>query len=136
MERLTERLEVGGDQADLTPLIDCVFLLLLFFVVTAVFVEESNLFKVELAPAAHSEVRELEDVVTVWVSREGRFAVGDEYVPEDRLWARLTEMNETAPIQTLVIKGDRRCPLEKAVMAWDMARALEVEEIAIAVERE
>jgi biopolymer transport protein ExbD len=134
MKSLTEQLDVGGDQADLTPLIDCVFLLLLFFIVTAVFVEETNLFQVELAEAEQSEVRRLEDVVVVWVSEDGRYALEQEYVPDDRLWPRLKALHERSPIQTLVIKGDRRSPLEKTVHLFDIARALGVPEVLPAVD--
>jgi biopolymer transport protein ExbD len=135
MKALTEQLSAGDDRADMTPLIDCVFLLLLFFVVTAVFVEETNLFKIELAQAPHSQVREVKDATVVWVSKGGQFAMGQAYVPDNQLWDRLSELHRREPIKLLVIKGDRGSPLEKAVMAWDMALALDVGEIALAVER-
>ena len=134
MKGLTEQLGVGDDRADLTPLIDCVFLLLLFFIVTAVFVEESNLFEIELAKAEHSEVRELKDVVVVWISRTGQYAMGQSYVPEDQLWQQLKAMHEETPIKTLVIKGDRESPLGKMLTVMDMAKALGIEEILPAVQ--
>ena len=136
MKQLTEQLEVDNDRADLTPLIDCVFLLLLFFIVTAVFVEESNLFKVDLPRAAHAELREIKDVVVVLVSRSGQFALGQDYVPDDQLWSRLNEVHQVTPIRTLIIKGDRDCPYQKVVMAMDVAQALNIEEISLAVEEE
>jgi len=136
MKSLTEQLGIGDDRPDLTPLIDCVFLLLLFFVVTAVFAEETNLFRIELAPAPHSEVVEVKDAVVVWISKTGRYAMGESYVPDDQLWTRLSGMNETSPIKTLVIKGDRGSPLEKAVTAWDMALALGIEQVTLAVSDE
>lgn len=135
MKKLTEELGVGDDRADLTPLIDCVFLLLLFFVVTAVFVEESNLFKIELEKAEHSEVRQLEDVVTVWISREGQYAMDQAYVPDDDLWPRLKSLHDKTPIKTLVIKGDKASPLGKMLVVMDMAKALGVTEILPAVEQ-
>ena len=136
MKSLTEGLETAGDQADLTPLIDCVFLLLLFFIVTAVFVEETNLFKVELPRAAQAEVRRVTDVVVVAVSRSGEFALERSYVTDDQFYARLKQINDRAPIETLIIKGDRRCPYEKVVLAMDVAQALDIGEISLAVEAE
>lgn len=136
MKGLTEQLEVENDRADLTPLIDCVFLLLLFFVVTAVFVEESNLFRVELPKAAHAELREIKDVVVVLVSRSGQFSVGRALVADGELWPILNEMHTAAPIKTLIIKGDRQCPYQKVVMAMDVAQALEIPEISLAVEEQ
>jgi len=136
MKRLTEKLQAADDRADLTPLIDCVFLLLLFFIVTAVFVEESNLFEINLPVAAHAEVRRLEEVVVVGVSKAGRLSVGESFVSDDQLWAHLDALNSETPIQTLIIQGDRECPYEKVVMAMDVAQALGVDEITLAVERE
>lgn len=135
MKRLTEQLESEGDQPDLTPMIDCVFLLLLFFVVTAVFAEESNLFKVELPKAARAEVRQPKDVVVVLISREGAYSVKDSLVPEEQLWARLSEMHSQLPIKTLIIKGDRLSPYEKAIAAMDVAHSLNIGEVTMAVAR-
>jgi len=134
MKSVTEQLNQSDDQADLTPLIDCVFLLLLFFIVTAVFVEETNLFQIELPEAERSEVRQLKDVVVVWISRDGRYSLDQQYVPADELWSRLKAMDDAKPIQTLVIKGDRQSPLEKTVHLFEIAKALGVPEILPAVE--
>jgi biopolymer transport protein ExbD len=136
MKGLTEQLGVGDDRADLTPLIDCVFLLLLFFIVTAVFVEESNLFRIELQKAEHSELRELKDVVIIWVSRDGQYAMDQAFIPDDQLWPRLKALNDEQPIKTLVIKGDRESPLGKTLAVMDMAKALGVSEILPAVEEQ
>ena len=136
MKALTEQLQLGDDRADLTPLIDCVFLLLLFFIVTAVFVEESYLFKVDLPKAANAELRELKDVVVVTISPGGRFSLGKSYVPDNQLWDNLSALHREKPIRTFIIKGDRQCPYEKVVMAMDMAQALNVGEVTLAVQLE
>jgi len=53
---------------DLSPMIDCVFILLIFFIVTTVFVEESgitaNKLEINGAPPTHSNADPLELVVT------------------------------------------------------------------------
>lgn len=136
MKGLTEQLEVGGDQPDLTPLIDCVFLLLLFFIVAGSLSEETNLFKVELPKAAHSEVRTISEQTVLAISAHGQFALGEKYLPDDKLWEALSEKHRQSPIQTLVIEGDRACPYEKVVMAMDVAEALEIQEITLAVSQE
>lgn len=135
MKSLTEQVESGGDQPDLTPMIDCVFLLLLFFVVTAVFAEESNLFKVELPKAARAEVREPKDVLVVLISRDGQYSVKEKLVAEDQLWTQLAEIHRQEPIKTLIIKGDRLCPYEKVIAAMDMAQNLQISEVTFAVQK-
>lgn len=134
MKGLTEQLERSDDRADLTPLIDCVFLLLLFFIVTAVFVEESNLFKVELSEAEQSELRKTDDAAIIWISADGRYAVDQQYVPQDELYSRLKSRHEKQPFKTIVIKGDRASPLEKTVHVFALAKALGVQEVLPAVQ--
>lgn len=133
MKGLTEQLDETGDQADLTPLIDCVFLLLLFFIVTTTFSEETNLFKVELPKAAHSEVRAITEEVILSISESGQYALGHDYVPDDQLWGKLSVRHQTEPIQTLIIQGDKSCAYEKVVMAMEVAQSLNIEEITLAV---
>lgn len=134
MKKLSDMLASGDDQPNMTPLIDCVFLLLLFFVVTAVFAEETNLFRIQLAQARHSEVVEVKDAVVVWISDEGRFALDQDVVSDEAdLWQRLSTRHRREPIETLVIKSDRGAPVEKAVAAWDIALGLGIEQVALAV---
>ena len=136
IKTLTESLEEGDDKADLTPLIDCVFLLLLFFIVTSTFSEETTLFEIKMPKAQHATVKKTEDVVAVAISKAGKLSIGNEYVPDDMLWQKLNDLNKVSPITTYIIKGDRECPYEKVIMAMDMAQALDIENISLAVSGE
>jgi len=125
--------EDQDDRADLVPLIDCVFLVLLFYVIASTFSEDNSIFKVELPKAKETAVRAPEDTVTISVSRTGQFALGDEIVPDDQLWTRLQSRNQTKKIKTLVIRGDKGCPYEKIVNALDLAQALNIAEFSLVV---
>ena len=63
-------------KGDMTPMIDVVFLLLIFFMVATTFVEESRLFKIRLPKADKPRLLQPEDVVTVEISEDGRFFLG------------------------------------------------------------
>ncbi len=133
IKSLTESLESGDDKADLTPLIDCVFLLLLFFIVTSTFSEETTLFEIKIPKAKHAEVKKVKDVVSVAISKNGQLSLGNEYVPDDQLYTKLSSLHKTTPITTFIIKGDKDCPYEKVIMAMDIAQALDIDEISLAV---
>lgn len=132
---LTEEVDDYDDRADLIPMIDCVFLMLLFFVVTATF-SDQTLFQVELPSAAKAQTRTMEESAVVVISKDGKFALGDQYVAEDRLMSALREKLAQQQKKTLVIQGDKGCPYEKVVLAVDCAQALGINELCMAVKKD
>lgn len=120
------------DRADLIPMIDCVFLMLLFFVVTATFSDES-LFQVDMPTAPQAEVRDTTNATVLSVSKNGNFAIGQEAVAEDQVGTVLRKRREAGLLTTLVIKGDKATPYEKVISAVDAAHAVGINEIAFAV---
>jgi biopolymer transport protein ExbD len=134
MKTVVEQMELGGDQPDLTPMIDCVFLLLLFFVVTAVFAEEARLFEVQLPMAEQSEVRQLSEAMVLSISPEGDLSIGEKLVAEDQLWSVMKSIHDASPVDTLIIKGDRRAPYEQVVRAHDVGRAVGIGSVVFAVD--
>ena len=132
MKGVSEQLEEVEDQADLIPMIDCVLLMLMFFVVTASFSDE-NAFPVELPTAATSVVRDQAEATVIAVSKTGAYAIGSQTVSEDRLLPTLRERHGKQPIKTLVVAGDKGCPYEKVVLAVDAAHALGIGELCLTV---
>jgi len=132
---LTDNDDVYDDRADLIPMIDCVFLMLLFFVVTATF-SDQTLFKVDLPSAAKAETRTAAESQVVVISKNGSFALGDQLVPEDQLLTVLRQRFANLAKKTLVVQGDKGCPYEKVVLAVDAAQALGVQELCLAVKKE
>lgn len=135
MKSLTAQLEDHDDGADMTPMIDCVFLLLLFFIVTATFSEET-LFEIELPEAAEPLVREGGNVVEVYVLPDGGFSIGSREVTEEALLSNLRSIHERHGIKTLRIKGDKRSDYENVIRVVDIAQTLRTREFSLAVERE
>ncbi|NRA38652.1 MAG: biopolymer transporter ExbD [Planctomycetes bacterium] len=137
MKGLTDQLGEGSDQADLTPMIDCVFLLLLFFIVTSSLSEETNLFKIEMPKAAHSEIREVTQAITIVIEKTGKIAIGKDVIPDAALWDAIKSRYDAAPKDDkplIIVKGDENCPYSKAILIMDIAQELGVEEITWAVE--
>ncbi len=135
MKGLSEQLEELDDRADMTPMIDCVFLLLLFFIVTATFSDET-LFKVELPQAESPLVRQPSEVIQVTVNEEGLYSLGDRAVPEDKLLSSLKAIHERNGIKSIIIKADKRCDYEKVVKIVDIANTLRIDEFSLAVKVE
>ena len=127
--------EVG---VDLTPLIDVVFLLLIFFMVSTTFTRESHL-EVELPqasgdPATPSEVRQIDGDPC-----EGQYILNDGTLVNNRretLERGVGELAEGDSNLPFIITADARAPHEFVVRAMDVAGRLGFAKLSITTERE
>lgn len=105
------------DSLSLTPLIDVVFLLLIFFLVATRFAEEEREIDIRLPTA--SEARPLitkPQELFVNVTREGRYFVGGKYVEFEALEPILAGLWESQPGRAeVIIRGDRQTAWENIV---------------------
>jgi len=121
-------------QAPLTSLIDIVFLLLIYFLLTTNFMVEEGI-KIKL-PQAKAAAPQTEEVVTVYVDEQGRAFLGAEEVSLARLFDRLKEMIEDREDKLVVVRADRAVILNKAVKVMDIAKAAGAARLCLATEKE
>ena len=119
---------------NMTPLIDCVFLLLIFFMVTTVFSTPPGL-KVDLPKAAESDLPPEKDL-NIIISKTGEMELNGEPVLMDELDQRLREAKELYRSKVLIIKADKNCIHGIVVDVMDAAKGVGIDELAIATERE
>ena len=105
---------------NVTPLIDVMFLLLIFFMVTSSFRSQPGM-TVDLPQAATAEAQETGQTEVV-VQRNGGLFVNGEAVNEGDLAATLRSQLEKDPEVTIVLRGDAHAPYEAVVRALDIAR--------------
>jgi biopolymer transport protein ExbD len=125
-------LEHGLRQIDIAPLVDVIFQLLIFFMLTSSFIIPSGI-KVNLPKAVTSRMvksRSLE----VMVSAENVIYADGKVVNLQELKSLLKELASRQ--QPLLIKADRRAQLGRIVEIWDMARNLDLSQINIATFQE
>jgi biopolymer transport protein ExbD len=121
----------------MSPLIDVVFLLLIFYAVTTQFVSDERLkLKLPEAKTAESEgVGKQEAPPEVVVSADGTIFIDDEVVPEEELEARMKTLVENAPDGAVILKGDRDADYGIVVMVLDTARAAGANMIQMSADR-
>jgi len=129
----------GGRRAEvmMAPLIDCVFLLLMFYAVTAQFVSDERL-KLKLPEAktaeqAGSEVADRSSVVVV--AADGTVWIDERLVPESELEARIRQMVAEAPDRAIILRGDRDADYGVVVHVLDIARSVGAKTIQMSAER-
>jgi biopolymer transport protein ExbD len=105
---------------DISPLIDCIFILLIFFIVTTTFVEETGI-EVDKPQAASATDLEKQSVM-IAVTAEGQIVYGGKEIgmtgvqPTVR---RFVEKDETTPV---IIQVDEKAPSGLFVRVIDEAK--------------
>ena len=126
-----ERIKV---QAPLTSLIDIVFLLLIYFLLTTNFMVEEGI-KIKL-PQARAAAPQTEEVITVYVDQQGRAFLGTQEVSISRLFDRLKDMIGNRQNKLVVVRADRAVILNKAVKVMDVAKAAGAGRLCLATEKD
>jgi len=123
-------IEKGLHQIDITPLIDMVFQLLIFFMLTSSFIMQSGI-KVNLPKSVTSDIVQEENLV-VTISRENVVYIEDKVLTTKELRAVLAGANKSK--KPVLINADRRANLGRVVEVWDMARELGISQVNIATD--
>ena len=116
-------------EPDMTPLIDCVFLLLIFFMVTTVFLHTKGL-DVDLPAPSEAEEEQKKDI-NVILSEEGAIEIGGEAVAAADLGTRLTTAMEEANNENIIVQADEECAQKHVVYVVDTAKGVGVKGIAL-----
>jgi biopolymer transport protein ExbD len=114
---------------NLTPLIDIVFLLLVFFMLTSHFVREENI-KVDL-PVAQSGEPDDNEYIQVVLDAQSRILLRDHFIDIGELESRLRDELSRQPDKVVRIRGDRAVTLGLAVGVLDAARKAGAEGVDI-----
>lgn len=125
-------LEHGLKQIDIAPLIDIVFQLLIFFMLTSSFVMQPGI-TVNLPKAVTSEVVTPESI-EILVSAENVTYLNGRVVTTQELKSALREAAKRN--QAILIKSDKRASLGRVVEIWDTARDLGLKQINIATNQD
>ena len=127
-KRLKRRTEIKKGQLDIAPLIDVVFQLLIFFMLTSNFVFQPGI-QVSLPKAITSEVINSENII-VTVTGQDLLFWNDKPITIVDLSSRLREA--AADNKSLLLKADKNASLGRVVEIWDLCRDLGIAQINIA----
>lgn len=123
---------------DLTSLIDVVFLLLIFFMVSTTF-ERQAVLKVDLPEASSvEESTETPDSLELVIDREGRIYLNDQRLIDSEEATIRAAMEQAAGDNRdipLILRADRLTPHHHVVTAMDVAAQLGFANLSIATDR-
>ncbi len=119
---------------NLTPLIDIVFLLLVFFMLTAHFIEEERI-DIKLPTASSSDSMEDDKYVTVTLTPDGELLVDGAATEMADLETVLRGALHSPGKSLVRLKGDQQADFGKAVQIIDAARLAGAEALDIQTEK-
>jgi biopolymer transport protein ExbD len=117
---------------NMTPMIDIVFLLLIFFLLTTNFITQEGI-NVNL-PNARSTALQTKEEITIYITREGRFFIKDEEFNEEKLYKRLKSLVGDDPGKLVTIRADKDVVLNTVVKVMDTIKSSGAEKLCIATE--
>ncbi len=105
---------------NLTPMIDVIFLLLIFFMVATTFQDPERELDVDLPHAqSGSTLTEQDDEIILNVMRDGSVVLSERTVTSDELVRHLNQAAQQDPETPVTIRGDRFVHHEDIVSAMD-----------------
>ena len=125
--RSSERIQA---YISMTPMIDVVFLLLIFFMVTSTYIQTSSL-NVDLPKAQTSDASEQQNNTLV-IYQNGSIEWNGKSIQWEELTPLFRDLKAQNPNASIVIQGDQDVPYQSVVQAMDAARVSGIERLSLA----
>lgn len=124
-------------EISLTALIDVVFLLLIFFMISTSFNRESEI-NIDLPEATAQKEESEQNVIDLTIDREGRFYINGKKVVNTQITTLIKALKLVVKDQkepALLISADGRTPHQAVVTAMDAARTLGINHLSLATKQ-
>ena len=117
-------------EINLAPLIDVIFLLVIFFAVSTTFLETAGL-QLELPESSSTATREVEDII-VFLDADGELSLGEETMDEEQLKERLRSAMNATDRKVVVLQADTHTEHGVVVGIMDLIRESGAEALTVA----
>jgi biopolymer transport protein ExbD len=121
-----------ASEVNLTPMLDVVFIMLIFFIVTASFVKEAGI-DITRPPAATAERKERGNIL-IAITESNQIWIDRRQVDPRSLRANIERMHAENPQGSVVIQADEKSENGLLVRVMDAARLAGVKSVSLAAE--
>ena len=118
---------------DMTPLIDVVFLLIIFFMVSTVFVDFSRKMDINLPTSQSSIVDETPKTIEIQMSKDKKITLAGKSITILGLEQALVKLDVKSKKQTAVIRADKILPYGDVIEVMGLLQKAGVLDISVAV---
>ena len=122
------------NEIDMTPMLDVVFIMLIFFIVTATFIKLPGPTVSKIDTVTDDPYKKV--TILVAVTEVDEFWVDKKRLDENALKLSLTRMYNENPLSGMVIQADNESSIESVAKVADIARDIGISPVAISVEND
>ena len=119
---------------DMTPMLDVVFIMLIFFIVTASFVKEAGIDVNR--PEAATAVKKDRANILIAISDKGEIWINKRRIDVRAVQANIERLYAENPQGTVVIQADKKATTETLIKVMDASRAAGVYDVSIAAQEQ
>ncbi len=121
-------------EIDMTPMLDVVFIMLIFFIVTTSFVREAGV--TVQSPLAGSAVRKANASLFIGVTKTGDIWIAKKKIKVEAVRAEVAKLRHDNPEGSIVIQADEESKSGIVLQVLDQVKAAGVADVSIAARKE
>jgi biopolymer transport protein ExbD len=122
-----------GYSFNFMPLLDAIFLLTIFFILTITVQEEEKILPINLPVSDQPELSKIENALIVEIHKSGKFYIKNQVVEENKLAERIENIFAQGAKDIILIRSEKGADIQKVLRLTDIARKLGIEKISFAV---
>ncbi|MEH1829349.1 biopolymer transporter ExbD [Nostoc sp. C052] len=122
-------------QINIVPMIDVIFAILTFFIMSTLFLTRSEGLPVNLPKAATAKQQQVPSKITITVDEQGQVSLNRKPTTVDDLTAQVRTLVGSKPEVLVIINADEKVTHGKVVAVMDRVRQVAGAKLAIATQR-
>ena len=123
-------------EVNILPLIDVLFAILLFFMLSSIVLTEKNQITVQRPSNSQTEkVGKDKKILTVTLQKDKKLYLKDEQILVDKLTERLNILREDNSVDQILIDADKECSYGDVMEVLDAVKAANLNSIGLAVNK-
>ena len=122
-------------EINMTPLIDIMLVLLIIFMVTSTAALESGL-DIELPKTQITNEKKQDEILIITLDKDGKVAIAGKTISDADIGAKIASSLKELKTQSVILEGDTKAFLGKAVELMDLAKSAGAKNFSIAAEED
>ncbi|MEJ2507773.1 MAG: biopolymer transporter ExbD [Ignavibacteriaceae bacterium] len=115
------------------PLLDAIFLLTIFFILTITIQEEEKILPMNLPVSDQPQLMKIENALIIEIHKSGSYYIKNEPVKETELEEKIKNSFAQGGKEVILVRSERGADIQKVMQLTDIARKLGIEKISFAV---